>query len=460
MLNKFIILGLCGLSFFIVSQTVYGQDSVRAGAVQNSRLQSITNFFVAPTEVETTATVVVPESATVQVQTSDSDENGTVLKVEEGTKTEPIKVQVQPSVISGGTVVVTGEGVSCTKITSGACMVFTCSDGTKTNTCDLMCKNNPETNTPPTTNQAGFVSTDEPKITGFYPEMGNPGTVVKVFITKGQKNFSGPDVVELGGVPLTMLSFGNVPGSVADFVYTFVVPKNAKTGKFALKKPATFKNTAYSGTEFKFIPEQEAPYITDIKPIAGYPGQEVAVEFFIGTKAFSGLDSVALGGVPVTISSYSDVPSKKPHGRIVKFKVPTNTKTGKITLHKKIFGTASSTSNFIVVPAQDAPTILSFSPASVAVGDEVVIKAVMGKKAFSGLDSIYIGKTKAEITNQFADLSGIRTFTIKVPKGAQAGKIILSKPSAFSDVASEVDLQIHGFVMSILNSVTSLFTGK
>jgi len=270
----------------------------------------------------------------------------------------------------------------------------------------------------------------------------------------------GTVTVEVVGVPVTMSSLSNVPGSKSDFVLEFKLPANTKTGKIAIKKPGTFKNTAYSETDFTVIPEQDAPYISEIKPSAGYAGQEVTVEYFMGAKKFSGLDSVEIGGVPATVILSSDVWSKKPNAHIVTFKIPANAKTGKITLNKKIFGSVSSVNDFIVVPATDAPTILSFSPIGGKVGSEVTIKAVMGKKTFSGLDAIYIGETKTEILNQFADTSGIRTFTIKVPEGTQTGKIILRKPSAFVDVATTTDFEVYGAVKAFFKNFFGFGKGK
>lgn len=131
--------------------------------------------------------------------------------------------------------------------------------------------------------------------------------------------------------------------------------------------------------------------------------------------------------------------------------IPENAKTGKITLNKKNFGTVTSDVDFIVVPATDAPTILSFSPESGSPGEEVTIKAVAGKKNFSGLDSIYIGETKAEIVSSLTDTSGIRKFTIKVPKEAKTGKIILRKPGTFVDVSSVKDFKVYGAVKSFFH---------
>ena len=427
------------VGFVVVAPSIVrAQESMQLRGVQNIRLNSSVRQVV-PT-VEPAPVVVVPEETSIKVETSST-----------GGATPIIKTEETKALIS--------TAVTCVKSVSGTCSLFDCSDGTKTNTCDLMCKVKPES-TEGAKDLSGFVETDEPKITGFYPTMGNEGTLVKVFLTKGQKNFSGPDVVELGGVPLVMKSFSNVPGSKADFIYEFALPSNAKTGKFAIKKPATFKNTAYSEGEFLVIPKQDGPYISEIKPMAGYAGQEVAVEFFMGTKKFSGLDSVSIGGVSATITSMSDVFAKKPNAYLIKFKIPETAKTGKIALSKKIFGSVSSANDFIVVPAQDAPTILSFTPTGAKVGESVVIKAVMGKKAFSGLDSIFIGETKAEIVSQFADNSGIRTFTIKVPENAKTGKIILRKPSAFVDVASATDFQVYGPVKSLMQKAVNFFISK
>ncbi|MEI8223806.1 MAG: hypothetical protein WCG20_01645 [bacterium] len=346
--------------------------------------------------------------------------------------------------------------ITCIKTTTGSCILYSCSDGTKTNTCDLMCK----TTKPADPSLVGAVVTDEPKITSFFPESGNAGTQVRVYLTKGQKAFSGPDSIEIGGVKAKMILFGNVPGSKADFYTDIIVPEGAKTGKITITKPQTFAKSGSSDADFVVIPTQDAPFITSIKPIAGYPGQEVIVEYYMGTKTFSGLDSIEIGGVPVVTKMHSDVWAKKPHGYMEKIIIPDNAKSGKITLNKKNFGSVSSKDDFIVTAATDAPTILSFSPTGGSPGDEIILKVVAGKKNFSAPDAIYIGEVKAEIVKGLTDTTGIRTYTIRVPENAKTGKIIFRKPGAFVDVATVTDFQVYGAVKSFFHKVGNFFKGK
>ena len=428
------------LFFILISNLNYvkAQEETQLRAVFNPESASLRNVFVSP---EATTTVIVPD-----VIISDGQSTFKVSSDETPTKTVKVNIEASPVIVKTETSKSTG--ITCTKTLNGQCTLFSCSDGTKTNTCDLVCKN-----TPPPTDPAlvGAVSTDEPEITSFFPESGNAGTIVTVYLTKGQKNFSGPDSIEIGGVKAAMNSFSNIPGSKVDFRAEIVVPEGAKTGKITITKSQTFAKPGESNKDFMVVPTQDAPYITSIKPIAGYPGQEVVIEYYMGTKTFSGLDSIEIGGVPVISKLHSDIWSKKPHGYMEKIIIPENAKTGKITLNKKNFGTVTSDVDFIVVPATDAPTILSFSPESGSPGEEVTIKAVAGKKNFSGLDSIYIGETKAEIVSSLTDTSGIRKFTIKVPKEAKTGKIILRKSGTFVDVSSVKDFKVYGAVKSFFH---------
>ncbi len=378
-----------------------------------------------------------------------------VIEVSGDTPVFEVTTPTTPTVIVTSGTTQFGQ-VTCTKTMSGTCELFSCSDGTKTNTCNIACTN-PK---PADPSLVGAVATDEPKITSFFPESGNAGTQVRVYLTKGQKSFSAPDSFEIGGVKAEKIFYSNVYGTKADFYADIIVPEGAKTGKITVTKSQTFTKPGSSDTDFLVVPTQDAPYITSIKPIAGYPGQEVTVEYYMGTKTFSGLDSIEIGGVPAVNKKHSDVWTKKPHGFMDKFVIPEGAKTGKITLNKKNFGSVASTQDFIVVPATDAPTILSFTPAGGSPGDEVTLKVVPGKKSFSAPDSIYIGELKAEIVNGLTDTSGIRTYVIKVPENAKTGKIIFRKPGAFVDVATTTDFQVYGAVKSFFHKVGNFFKGK
>jgi hypothetical protein len=427
---------------------------------------SYTNYVrVSPvrfTDTTVVPTAVVSENLGAEVVTPEVVVSDSAVLVAPAAPTvtvsaPPVVVSPAPSTGTAPTVVTTG--VTCTKTISGTCILFSCTDGSKTNTCDLTCSIDAASAGEPAL--AGSVETDEPKITAVYPNTGNAGTIVKVYLTKGKKNFSGPDSIEVGGVPVKMKTFSNVPGSKADFVLEFVLPAEAKTGKVVIKKPGTFKNPAVSDTDFVVIPEQDAPTITEIKPLAGYAGQEVTLELFMGTKKFSGVDSVEIGGVPAKIISQSDVPSKKPNARVITFIVPEGAKTGKVSVTKmQTFGSVSSAQDFTVVPSQDAPTILSFSPKTGMVGDTVEIKLVPGKKSFSGVDGIYIGEKKAEIVSQYADTSGIKTLTITVPPDAKTGKIVVRKPQTFLDVTTGEDFVVQEKKVSFFQKIVNFFKKK
>lgn len=365
--------------------------------------------------------------------------SGTALVTPSLTVTAPPLRITSPSLtVTAPPLFVSSGSVNCTKTVNNGCTIFTCNDGTSINTCDLQCKNTSPQDPP----VPGSVATDEPKINAIQPKQGNAGTIVRVYFTKGKKNFSGFDAIEVGGVPVKLKTLTNIPGSSADFYLEFALPENAVTGKIALKKPGLF-NTAFSEGNFVVIPWQDAPVITSIEPIAGYPGQEVTVELFMGKKTFSGIDSIQVGGINAKIILQSDIPSKKPNARSVKFIVPLGAKTGKISLKKPSrFATVYSQETFTVVPAQNSPTILSFSPTGGKSGDQVTIKLVNGKKTFSGLDGVFIGDTKAEVLSFFTDTSGIRLVTIKIPPAATTDKIILRKPGLFIDAYSKTDLLI------------------
>ncbi len=344
-----------------------------------------------------------------------------------------LPIAIQPSLTIAPVATQIASTITCTKtVQQNNCIVFACNDGTSFNTCSL----NADAPLP------GSVATDGPKITSFQPQEGNAGTIVRVYFTKGKKNFSGLDSIEIGGTPVKLITMTNVPGSSADFYLEFALPQNAVTGKIAFKKPGMF-NTVLSDQVFNVIPWQDAPVISSIKPLAGFAGQEVTIELFMGKKTFSGIDSVQVGGVNAKITQQTNVPSKKPNARSITFIVPPTAKTGKITLKKpSLFATVYSKDLFTVVPAQNSPTILSFSPPSAKVGETVIVKLVAGMKAFSGLDEAWIGGKKAEIVSLSSNSSGIRLLTIKVPAGATTGKIILKKPSLFDDAHSVANLVV------------------
>jgi len=158
-----------------------------------------------------------------------------------------------------------------------------------------------------------------PRITGFSPSSGAPGTVVTI----SGSLFTGATAVRFNGVDATTFNVGSSSSITA------TVPAGATTGKITVVAPA---GTVVSSSNFTVtVP----PTITSFSPGSGRRGSTVNV---YGT-GFTNLTKVTLGGVTASYSVKSST--------WITVKVPTTANTGKIVVTTRT-GSVTSATNFTV----------------------------------------------------------------------------------------------------------------
>src|SRR5581483_5601484 len=169
------------------------------------------------------------------------------------------------------------------------------------------------------------------------------------------------------------------------------------------------------------------PTISSFNPTSGGPGTSVVIT---GTN-FTGATSVTFGGAlaSFTVNSATQITAT----------VPSNAVTGPIAVTTPN-GTATSSSNFTVIPA---PTVTSFNPTSGKVGTSVVITGT----TFTGATSVKFNGTSASFT-----VNSPTQITATVPPGASTGPVSVTTPSGTGTSSSN-------FVVQHARSV-SLSVGK
>lgn len=182
------------------------------------------------------------------------------------------------------------------------------------------------------------------------------------------------------------------------------LPTGATTGKISA---VTAYGTAYSTTDF-VVPGSTptAPSIASFTPTSGPVGTSVVIT---GAN-FSGVSAVRFNGTSAafTVNSTGQITAT----------VPTGATTGKISVVTAA-STATSTASFTVTtPNTNAPTITSFSPASVAKAGVWV--TINGKNLNTGIVVKFNGVQATSVTAY-----GTYAYAL-VPTGATTGPITVS----------------------------------
>lgn len=197
--------------------------------------------------------------------------------------------------------------ITCTKSVSGKCTIFSCTDGTNTNTCDLVCKasSTKTTNTQEVAKQSEniIVIEDLTKIIKVTPSAAWAGYAgrINVEIHPGS-DFNGYDSVIIGNnEKIAILSDGdkNNADPKATIKAYFYTPNSLFNGpkKLLFMNSKNPKSATIWSEKFKVIPATDAPSIVSVTPTSGKVGDIVQVKIVQGKKDYNTGGWITIGGM-------------------------------------------------------------------------------------------------------------------------------------------------------------------
>ena len=225
-----------------------------------------------------------------------------------------------------------------------------------------------------------------PRITGFSPAAGEPGTVVVINGTGFQTASS--VLFGVGSSQLQVLS---------DTQIRAVVPADATTGRLTVN---TSRGFAVSNRFF-----QVSPRITSFEPVFGKVGDVIILR---GSN-FSGLTQLSVGGILANFQTVGETQ--------LSFAVPANASSGVIRIVSAA-GQTESESAFQVIGPE--PFILEFEPPMAPPGQLIVIRGVQ----LSNASAVIFNADKQGIFSVVADTQII----VRVPVNAGSGPVKITTP--------------------------------
>lgn len=231
-----------------------------------------------------------------------------------------------------------------------------------------------------------------PTITNFSPGSGTTGTPITITGT----GFTAASSVSFNNTTATSVSVDS------DTQITATVPSGATTGAISV---TTAAGTATSSTNFTVTLS-----VTGFSPFSGPAGTSVTIT---GT-GFTGATAVSFNGTSATFTFNSDTQ--------IMATVPSGATTGPISVTAT--GTASSASNFTVIPS---PVVTSFTPASGPVGTSVTVTGT----GFTGVTAVAFNGVGATFT-----FNSDTQITATVPSGASTGPIAVTTPGGTAQSAT------------------------
>ncbi|MCW2494076.1 MAG: tandem-95 repeat protein, partial [Frankiales bacterium] len=329
--------------------------------------------------------------------------------------------------LPGTAVTVTGAGFSTATVVtvSGSATAFTVlSDTAIRTTVPIDAVTGPIVVTNPAgtaTSSGTFTVTPPPpapRVTGFAPSNGSPGTAVTIIGTGLQT----AQAVYFGGVPA--LSFTAAPTSV-----TAIVPVGALTGPVSVATAgggdaslAFFQVTAAG-------PVPAAPLISAVTPTNGPAGAQVLIT---GTN-FVGVTTVTFAG---KLAIFQQLPA----GLLAV--VPNGASTGAVVVTTTLGGSGIAPAEFTVTPAPPPdinPAITAFSPASGVPGTTVKLSGLN----LGGTMGVSVNGTPAR---SFTVLSPTE-ISFVVDTGSSSGAILVDAPAGIA--LSNTDFSVIAPVPSI-----------
>lgn len=267
------------------------------------------------------------------------------------------------------------------------------------------------------TNTMGSVTTSTnyivspPAITSFSPTSGTAGTQVAL---RGS-GFTGTTAVAFNGTSATSFFVAS------DTQVTAFVPNGATSGPITVTNPV---GTGTSSMNFT-VTSGSAPTITSFSPTSGPVGDTIT----INGSNFTGFTAIAFNGTNAI--HYKFISDSQ-----LQADVPLGATSGPITVVTNTNGTATSATNFTVLPR-----IASFSPTSGSMGTAVTITG----SSFTGATSVTFNLTQAT----FTVLSDTQ-INATVPGGAMTGRIRVTTPAG--TVSSFTNFSVVSTAAPTINS--------
>ena len=267
------------------------------------RLVGGAQFVTPPTPSgRTDTTVVVPEETrTVTLPTpAPAPTPRVVLPDETRTVTLPSQTPAQTPRV----VLPTPSETTCTKSVSGQCTTFTCTDGSRTNTCDLACKveSAKTSNTQEVAKKSENAMANEgsAKIVKITPDVAYAGSseIITVDFLGANGYFESYDAVMIGNevVPFYVSKSvsHNLDGSISG---TFYLPKNIVMGpkSLTLINKKVPKSELQWSEKFLVTAGIDTPTIVSVTPSHGKAGDIIQMKVAKGKKNYtkSGFPSIA-----------------------------------------------------------------------------------------------------------------------------------------------------------------------
>lgn len=235
-----------------------------------------------------------------------------------------------------------------------------------------------------------------PKVTGFSPASGAPGTVVTIT----GSGFTGATGVRIGGLAAASFTVVN------DTQVTATVASGAILGTVRVTTPG---GSGTSTARFA-VQSAAAPTLTSFAPTSGLPSHTITLT---GT-GFTGTTEVTFNGVAAGIAASSDTS--------LSAIVPEGATTGPVRL-TNTRGTVVSSTSFTVSPSTSGLSITGFSPTSGAMGTLVTVTG----KGFTDAWSVGVGSGGTAPT-----VVSDTQLTFLVGPGMTSGSISVSGPSGWA----------------------------
>ena len=232
----------------------------------------------------------------------------------------------------------------------------------------------------------------QPRITGFTPDTGAAGTVVRI----DGSGFNGA----------TRVDFGSLPAAAFKVLHSMQVEATVPAGV----QTDTLKLVTTNGTAVSSTPFYGTPRVDSLSPASGRPGTQVVA---VGVN-LRGATGLTLAGLAITGFEVLD-------NRQIRFEIPAGAASGRVRVTTP-GGSATSDASFVVRGPE--PTLTSLSPAEGGPGTTVTL---LGSN-LSTVTNVTFNGVRASFTATSAT-----TLEAVVPSTATTGLVRVSSPDGVVD---------------------------
>lgn len=231
-----------------------------------------------------------------------------------------------------------------------------------------------------------------PRITGFTPDTGAVGTVVKI----DGSGFNGA----------TRVDFGSLPATAFKVIHSLQIEATVPAGV----QTDALKLTTTNGVAVSTAPFYGTPRVDSFSPVSGRPGTQVV----IGGLNLKGATGLTLSGLSISGFEVLD-------NRQIRFEIPVGASSGRVRVTTP-GGSATSEGNFTVRGPE--PILTSLSPAEGGPGTTVTL---LGSNLATVTNVTFNGVRAAFTATSASTLEAI------VPSSATTGLVRVSSPDGVAD---------------------------